>query len=174
MIEKYNYILRGIINFYSPEIGYVSQLNKYLYLLTYSCAHTIAAKHNMSLRKVFKKYGNPISAIKTQANAYEIKQTKQTLINWEKMKEFYQLRRRMGVNDAEEDYIKIHSNHRTSYKLNKFCVICYDENNLEMHHTNHVRKMGIKKKGFSRIMSSINRKQVVVCRNCHRKIHLGQ
>lgn len=43
-----------------------------------------------------------------------------------------------------------------------------------MHHVNHVRKIGEKITGFKRIMASLNRKQICVCKNCHRKIHMGQ
>jgi len=43
-----------------------------------------------------------------------------------------------------------------------------------MHHIRHVRKRGKTVKGFSQVMASLNRKQIVVCKTCHRKIHRGE
>ena len=44
-----------------------------------------------------------------------------------------------------------------------------------MHHVKHLRKgFDPKQKGFTQIMSSLNRKQIPVCLPCHRKIHLGE
>jgi hypothetical protein len=35
-------------------------LNELIYILEYSLAHTLAAKHRLSLKQVFTKYGKPI------------------------------------------------------------------------------------------------------------------
>jgi len=44
-----------------------------------------------------------------------------------------------------------------------------------MHHVKHLRKgFDENQKGFTQIMSSLNRKQIPVCQPCHRKIHLGK
>jgi hypothetical protein len=37
-----------------------SGLGELLYILEYSLAHTLAAKHRSTLAKIFKKYGKPI------------------------------------------------------------------------------------------------------------------
>jgi predicted HNH restriction endonuclease len=43
-----------------------------------------------------------------------------------------------------------------------------------MHHVKHIRKMGEKVKGFTRLMAIINRKQIPVCSWCHHEIHVGR
>ena len=75
---------------------------------------------------------------------------------------------------TDEDFFETKTNWRTAYKFNKFCVICESEENLEMHHVNPIRKAGIKNIGFNIIMSNINRKQIVICKECHKKIYSGQ
>lgn len=65
IIMRYNYVIRGLINYYSPMVRDFSYLNKYIYILYYSCAHTIANKHKLSLRGVFKRYGHPITISQT-------------------------------------------------------------------------------------------------------------
>jgi hypothetical protein len=43
-----------------------------------------------------------------------------------------------------------------------------------MHHVRHIRKMTDKQaKGFTGLLGKLNRKQVPVCQECHRKIHNG-
>nr|AYQ94207.1 hypothetical protein [Borodinellopsis texensis] len=55
IVMRYNYIIRGFVNYYGPVINNFSILNKYIYIFYYSCAHTLANKHNTSLKKLFKK-----------------------------------------------------------------------------------------------------------------------
>jgi predicted HNH restriction endonuclease len=62
----------------------------------------------------------------------------------------------------------------TRSKLGKPCCICGSSNQVEMHHVRHIRKMGQKKPdGFTRIMRTLNRKQIPTCKSCHDKIHRG-
>lgn len=61
IIRRYNSILRGFMNFYNLAENR-SKLNEMVYTLEYSLAHTLAAKHRLSLKKVFNKYGKPFQA----------------------------------------------------------------------------------------------------------------
>jgi group II intron reverse transcriptase/maturase len=76
-------------------------------------------------------------------------------------------------NDPFEDNI---INLRTAYKFKKYCCICgrtgTENNPLQAHHIRHIRKGKVI--GFSEILKSLNRKQIIVCRSCHVKIHNGQ
>lgn len=54
------------------------------------------------------------------------------------------------------------------------CLICGEEENIEMHHVKHLKKDGPKGNSFTSIMSQLNRKQIPVCRECHHKIHEGR
>ena len=47
------------MNFYNIAEDRTS-LNELIYILEYSLAHTLAAKHRLSIKKVFTKYGKPI------------------------------------------------------------------------------------------------------------------
>jgi hypothetical protein len=59
IVQRYNSILRGFMNFYNIAEDRTS-LNELIYILEYSLAHTLAAKHRLSIKKVFTKYGKPI------------------------------------------------------------------------------------------------------------------
>jgi hypothetical protein len=59
IVQRFNSILRGFMNFYNIAEDRTS-LNELIYILEYSLAHTLAAKHRLSIKKVFTKYGKPI------------------------------------------------------------------------------------------------------------------
>ena len=59
IVSRFNSVLRGILNFYNMSDNR-SKLGEVVYILEYSLAHTLGAKHKMSLPKIFNKYGgNP-------------------------------------------------------------------------------------------------------------------
>ena len=62
IVQRYNSILRGFMNFYNIVEDQTS-LNELVYILEFSLAHTIAAKHRLSIKKVYTKYGNPIKKL---------------------------------------------------------------------------------------------------------------
>ncbi len=60
IIERYNFIIRGYIQYFTPVVDYPTDTQFLHYLLSYSCAHTIAQKGNTTLGKIFKKYGKDL------------------------------------------------------------------------------------------------------------------
>jgi hypothetical protein len=75
----------------------------------------------------------------------------------------------------DPDLLGWHAYLRTRSKLGFPCLICGEGDNVEMHHVRHVRKLGLRKpRGFQAVMRALNRKQIPVCKGCHRKIHLGE
>lgn len=59
IVKNYNSFLTKIMVFYNMADNR-SDLRELLYILEYSLAHTLAAKHRSTLAKIFKKYGKPI------------------------------------------------------------------------------------------------------------------
>jgi hypothetical protein len=59
IVKNYNSLLTKIMVFYNMADNR-SGLRELLYILEYSLAHTLAAKHRSTLAKIFKKYGKPI------------------------------------------------------------------------------------------------------------------
>lgn len=62
IITRYNYVVRGIMNFYNMAENR-SNLNEALYILEYSLVHTLAAKHRSTTSKIFKKYGKTVKCM---------------------------------------------------------------------------------------------------------------
>ena len=65
---------------------------------------------------------------------------------------------------------------RTLRTLQSECYICGGEEALEMHHVKKLsnRSNAIKTNYLTRIMSTMNRKQIPVCVPCHHDIHKGK
>jgi len=61
IVKRYNSIIKGFINFDNITENRSSMR---VYIIEFSLAHTIAAKHRMLLKGVFKKYGKPIKVRK--------------------------------------------------------------------------------------------------------------
>jgi len=87
IVMRFNSVIRGFVNYYGPLVRDFSQLNKYIYLFNYSCAHTLANKHRLSIRKVFAKYGKPIKVPQKSASELEPEKVKiQSLLNSQECK----------------------------------------------------------------------------------------
>ena len=63
IVKNYNSVLKKILAYYNMANN-KSQLGELLYILEYSLAHTLAAKHRSTLSKIFNKYGKPIRGFK--------------------------------------------------------------------------------------------------------------
>ena len=80
------------------------------------------------------------------------------------------------INLIKEDtlLLKVHTGIVTSSWLNlNECCICTRKGYIEMHHVKHIKKIGIKVKGFDKVLKRLNRKQIPVCLSCHWRIHNG-
>lgn len=57
IIERYNAILRGLANYYAEWVRYPSTLQRWFYIIRYSCFKTLAQKYSTTIRGIFKKFG---------------------------------------------------------------------------------------------------------------------
>lgn len=161
IIEHYNGVIRGWYNYYQLAEN-VSSLNYARYVLQYSLVKTLAHKERMSVRKTFRKYGRNMTYIKP--NGRPVHFFKQPLKQVKKAKRV----------KANLDLVPTWGPKYTQSRLLDNCAICDSPNQVEMHHVRHIRKRGQRLNGFNLYMAAINRKQVPVCRKCHRDIHNGK
>jgi len=164
IIGLFSSVNRGLQQYYRPSDNW-GEIRRIQYILKYSLMKTLALKRKTSITKVIRN--GRISTIVRRKTG-------------EKVVTFYENSDWKTNRDAfskskDVDLVKMSAQLRTRSKLGFNCCICGEENGVEMHHVRHVRKMSDKKaKGFMRIMAILNRKQIPVCEQCHRKIHSGK
>jgi group II intron reverse transcriptase/maturase len=170
IVSLYSSINRGIQNYYRFADNW-GQLNRIQYILHYSLAKTLARKYQISMTKVFKRFGKQMTIRVTGKDGKKDREVGFYLNHdWTKRRNAFQDGRHPDI-----DLVRTAMQMRTRSKLGKPCCICGDGGQIAMHHVRHIRKLSHKRiaTGFTRILRAINRKQIPVCRECHVKIHRG-
>jgi nicotine oxidoreductase len=177
IVQRYNSIVRGFMNFYNIAEDRYS-LSELVYILEFSLAHTIAAKHRLSLSKVFTKYGKPISVTVNSNN-------KQKVIVFDRPESLtatYLNRKYVEINRWSQEYAStlpydplsaVFYSAKETNILNQPCLICGAIEDIEMHHLRHLKNTK-DKSTLIRIMSRIRRKTIPLCIQCHNKVHAGK
>ena len=161
IIARYNSVLRGLRNYYAPADNLGTSMNRINYILKYSCAHTLAAKHRTRISKQLRrKDSNSIKKLLDEkpgkVNPWDFRGSHINEISLEKAFTSFASRTRVLSSDK--------------------CVICGCKTDLEMHHVKALRKGGVNLKDnyMLAMMQRINRKQICVCQICHNKIYVGK
>ena len=161
IISRYNSVLRGIRNYYAPADNLGSSMNRINFILKYSCAHTLAAKHRTRISKQLKRRDKDsikvlLDVVPGKVNPWDF--------------------RGMKVNEISLAHSFTSFAARTRVLSSSKCVICESKDRLQMHHVKALRKGGVnlKDKYMLAMMQRLNRKQICVCHDCHTKIHAGK
>ncbi len=173
IINRFNQVLRGIMNFYNHAENR-TDLGEAIYILEYSLAHTLAAKHRSSVKKIFTKYGNPF---KCKIKDRVVKFDKPQKLTAEYLNEKYYRVKNVFASvpfEASDPFTSMKYDLRISNSiLDSPCLICDSKDNIEMHHLKHLKDT--KDKGtLIKIMSKIRRKVIPLCSVCHDKVHAGK
>ena len=168
IVSTYDAELRGLCNYYSLASNYRG-LNYFCYLMEYSCLKTLACKHRCKISRIHAKYqaGN-----KRWGIPYETKAgTKRKFIA--KLGEI----KCKTCEDIIPKAIAIYANSKTTFEDRlraKVCELCgsTDAERYEIHHVNKVKNLKGKER-WEQIMIAKRRKTMVVCHDCHVKIHNG-
>ena len=168
IIDTYNSQTRGICNYFSLASNF-SKLNYFVYLMEYGCLRTLAMKHKSSIAKIKKFY----KAGHSWGVPYQCKNgTTQRM-----MIVLFKNLQKGKVYSKDYDLIRHHNFYNTRTTLDKRlsaskCELCGKTGNvsLEIHHINKIKNL----KGhrdWEKVMIARKRKTLVVCKECHLKIH---
>nr|YP_002600927.1 putative reverse transcriptase and intron maturase [Pyramimonas parkeae]ACJ71149.1 putative reverse transcriptase and intron maturase [Pyramimonas parkeae] len=155
IVQRYNYVIRGLRNYYAPADNFGTSMNRIEYILKYSCVHTLAAKHRTQISTQLERTEElGLDTMKSHKNNIWDFKTKP-----------------VQYNQLLSSYVK-----RTQLLSASECTICQSKENLEMHHVKALRKDGalLSDKYMIALMQRMNRKQICVCRTCHMDIHYGK
>jgi group II intron reverse transcriptase/maturase len=171
IVQLYSSVNRGMQNYYRFVDNW-RQLTRVQYILEYSLAKTLAQKFKISMPKVFKRFGKGFLIVIKGKEGKEDRTVNFYLNHdWTKKRDAFQEGKHVNI-----DRVRTAITMRTRSKLGRPCCICgASAGQIVMHHVRHIRKLSNKKEttGFNRVLRAINRKQIPVCGECHRKIHQG-
>lgn len=164
IVKQYNSVLEGLRNYYSFVDNY-NALKYIQHILQQSALHTFCRKLQVRKPTVYKRFGVNL-AIPVRDKEGKVSK----IISLKLSSDWKPNKMRFQEGEAL-DKASAHFTLRTRSKLEEDCCICGETEGIEMHHLRHVRKG--KSTGFARVMSSLNRKQIPVCGQCHQRIHDG-
>ena len=169
IIEHYNSVLNGYLNFYSGTTKTNPKYRIY-YILKFSCAKTLAHKHKSSMAKILKELGPNLKIekeIKFRRNSTHKKTRTVTLTP---NKTFKQPKFLLGKQLKDPSSIMIGKFTRS--KLFATCLICGSPDRIEMHHLNSLKN--IKPRTFAQLHGYVRRKQIPLCAPHHRDVTHGK
>lgn len=175
IINHYLAIGRGILNYYSCADNFTRLKARVTYILKYSCALTFASKLKLiTAKKVFSKYGYNLVV------SEEFKGILKVVAQFDD-KELYNIKPGFRLNNMAYDPLSMIEFAAKTFPRSKKifegeCKVCGSKDKLEVHHVKHLRKQNRpdrKSDYMTNLMRQMNRKQILLCQNCHIKVHKG-
>jgi group II intron reverse transcriptase/maturase len=166
IILRFTSVWRGIYNYFGVAAN-AHSLRRVQYVLQYSCLMTLGHKHRLGLPKAIAKWGIWPSTVITMPDG-----SRRAYAFWHASTGRLPL---LAADKPHPDAIIAQVGRRlTRTSLTQECIVC-GGSGVQMHHVRALRK-GNKDitRGFTRLMSAINRKQVPLCKTCHVRVHRGE
>lgn len=167
IVSGYNAELRGLCNYYCLASNFYN-LNYFSYLMEYSCLKTLAGKHRCSIGKIKEKFSDHKGR---WCIPYETKKGTSYLY----LSKYSDCKKGRNASDTKTSTVQIHKNTRSTFESRlkaKCCELCgtTSSDQYEIHHVNKIRNLK-GKEPWEIMMLSKRRKTMVVCWECHKKIH---
>lgn len=167
IVGSFNAELRGLCNYYNMAGNFCS-LNYFGYLMEYSCLKTLAAKHRSSIGKIKQKYRDKNGG---WCIPYETKKGTKQL----HLAKYSDSRNVKNPSDTISSVAIIHKNTRSTFEHRlkaRVCELCgtTESEHYQTHHVNKIKNLK-GKEPWKIMMISKRRKTMVLCLECHTKIH---
>ena len=167
IVSTFNAELRGICNYYHMASNFC-HFSYFAYFMEYSCLKTLATKHKSSIRKVVAKYKDGQGK---WAIPHETKNGEKLLY----FAKYADCKKVKNPTDRISNAAVINKTAITTFESRlaaKVCELCgtTESEHYEIHHVNKLKNLN-GKKHWEIVMIAKRRKTLVVCRECHHKIH---
>jgi group II intron reverse transcriptase/maturase len=181
ILATYQLEYRGIVNYYRMAFN-LHTLQKLKWVMEQSLTKTLAAKHKISVRKVYQKYQAELDSdgkIYKGLQVTVLREGKKPLVaTWGGIPLIW------DINTSIEDQIKQNQWNRSELEkrlLAQECEQCGATRATETIEVHHIRALkdlekytGREKPQWVQIMASRKRKTLVLCHTCHMDIHYGR
>lgn len=167
IVSAYDAELRGICNFYYLA-GNFYKLHYMSYLMEYSCLKTLAFKHRCTIGKIKEKFSDKKGG---WCIPYETKKG----IKYLYLSKHSDCAKGKEASDTIPGMTMIHKHTRSTFESRlkaKTCELCgcTESRQFEIHHVNKLKNLK-GKEPWEVMMIAKRRKTMVVCYECHKKIH---
>lgn len=166
ILNFYNYKVRGLYNFYSLAEN-VYKFNSFNEIVKGSFLKTLCSKYKTRRTKLYRNK-NYCRGVKVGVTVNGV------------FKEFFdgpfeKKKPRLNYSDRIVDYKYVNARTSLINRMNaKRCEFCgTEEGNFEVHHVRKLKDLKGKSK-WEKLMISRQRKTLILCVNCHDKLHAGK
>ncbi len=172
IITAYGLELRGLYNYYAPAYNAAHRLYLLKWVMNQSRCKTLAEKLKITVRQAAKRFryeGETVGLgyITQQAGKKPLHATFGT----------HSMRRKPFASNLDIDKLRVMHHPRTQLVdrlLANQCEICGKTEQIEVDHIRAMKDVKDNSTGWAQLMAEMRRKTLVVCHQCHTKIHTGQ
>lgn len=167
--------MNGVYNYYCLASNVAKRMNDYKRIHYPSLLRTLAKKERSSIRQVLRKYGMEVPRADGRGTYVTLGLMKGgEKVAWYPHNGF---RKRKFAPPTRSDSQKEYGKELRQRILAEICEVCNDIGQVEVHHIRNLSNTvdRYSKKGsvpdWVRLMHAMNRKTLVLCPSCHRKLH---
>jgi len=169
ILNYYNRIIRGILNYYSC-VHNRNELWSIVRFLNYSCALTLARKFKLkTIKKSFAKFGRDLKFVNDKGKKYTI--FRPDNLRMLPMTERFNVKMNYGIDELLN---QTGSNSLTRSQFGEPCAICGTMENLEIHHKRSVKNVRVKTRTYTQWIGGFEWKSIPLCKGHHRMYHAGK
>ena len=178
IVTCYNSEFQGLVNYYSLAVDVSKRLQPVKYVYMQSLVKTLANKHKKTCTWVYRQYKTKFETGVTGSGQVPREEPKKLLQAKFGAKPIRRVKTAVLIDSKPKPYYTSRNELVTRLLANK-CELCGSTQNVEVHHIRKVKDL--KKRYKGRVnppkwvveMYERNRKSIVVCLTCHKKIHSG-
>ncbi len=175
ILRTYDAELRGFANYYSLAGRFKHKLSKLQRMYQDSLLKCYGRKFKASRAQIARKYVKGTGKDRRISIAYETKTGPKTG-TMVKLNEIKVPKSAWDVDKIPNTYMFTLSRTQLEERLRAdVCEYCGSRENVEVHHIRKMKDVEGKKQLWQKMMAAMNRKTLVVCKECHRTlIHQGK
>ena len=183
--DRYNAEIRGLYHYYCLATDVSKKLATFKFYHYYSMIKTIARKEKSTVRKVIQKYGIDVprkvgtGTIRIVGIRYNTKNGQKTMMYFNDSLK----KKSRPEGECSDAFGQVFSGGQLMKRMSaNRCELCGAEtSDVQIHHVRKLKdivrkyqKRGVPVPNWVHMMSVIKRKTLVVCHDCHVKIHNGK
>ena len=181
IITTYQLEYRGIVEYYRLAYNLYT-LQRLKWIMETALTKTLAAKHKISVRKVYQKYRTTLEVNGKTYKGLQVKvprEGKEPLVaTWGGIPLTWDIKASIADRPPQQRNWRSELEKRLLAQVCEICETTHINSPIEVHHIRALKDLkkyeGREKPLWVKIMAARKRKTLVLCRNCHDDLHAGR